>query len=218
LRLDSSLALLLSAVMAAPSPILAQQAGAVAPAPVAQAAPAQPQPTELKVVVIEGEGAQNNVKSRTGINPVVEIRDQADKPVSGVEVVFQLPAAGPGGVFNGWMRTQTVRTNEKGQAGTNGFAPNDQEGRFNIKVTAEVGTTAGSAVIAQSNVKFRGSDSTIDGGKSHWWKWAIGVGAVAVVIGVVAATRGGGGTTTSAQGTPTAVTVTPGAISVGGPR
>ena len=108
MRLNSFLALFLSAVMAVPGPVLAQQAGASA------TAAAAPKPTAVKIVVLQGEGAQNNTRSRVGVNPVVEVRDESDKPVAGAEVVFQLPAAGPGGVFNGWMSTQTARTNEKG--------------------------------------------------------------------------------------------------------
>jgi hypothetical protein len=195
--------------MALPGPICAQQAGAAAAAPA--------QPGDLKIVVLEGEGAKNFTKSRSGVNAVVEVRDQADKAVPNAEVVFQLPAAGPGGVFNGWMRTQTTRTDEKGQAGTNGFTPNDQEGRFNIKVTATAGTKSAGAVIAQANVKGAGGDPTMSNGKSNWWKWALGVGATGAVIGIVAGTRDNG-TKTAAAATPIPVTISPGAVSVGGPR
>ncbi|MGB9604559.1 MAG: hypothetical protein ACPL88_01615, partial [Bryobacteraceae bacterium] len=112
-------------------------------------APARPEPPGiLKVVVIEGEGAVNNIRTRSAVAPVVEVRDENDKPVVGAEVVFQLPPAGPGGVFHGWMRTQTVRTNEQGRAAASGYTPNDQPGRFNIKVTATLGNKTGSAVIA----------------------------------------------------------------------
>src|SRR5216684_2599458 len=105
----------------------------------------------LKIVVVQGEGAKNNVRTRSATQPVVEVRDDSDKPVAGAEVVFQLPPAGPGGVFNGWMRTQTARTSAEGRAETNGFTPNDEVGRFNIKVTATSGTKTTSAIIAQSN-------------------------------------------------------------------
>src|SRR6185503_21069676 len=83
--------------------------------------PLVPQGGALKIVVIEGEGAKNNIRQRLAAQPVVEVRDEADKPVPGAEVVFQLPAAGAGGVFNGWMRTQTVKTNAQGQAAATGF-------------------------------------------------------------------------------------------------
>src|SRR5258708_3866192 len=89
-------------------------------------------PGGLKIVVVQGEGAKNNVRTRNATQPVVEVRDDSDKPVAGAEVVFQLPPAGPGGVFNGWMRTQTARTSPEGRAGAKGFAPHDEVGRFNI--------------------------------------------------------------------------------------
>src|SRR5712664_1796400 len=101
----------------------------------------------LKIVVVQGEGAKNNVRTRSATQPVVEVRDDSDKPVAGAEVVFQLPPAGPGGVFNGWMRNQTARTGPDGRAQTSGFTPNDEEGRFNIKATATSGTKTASAVI-----------------------------------------------------------------------
>ena len=41
----------------------------------------------LKIVVIEGEGALNNIRSRTATQPVVEVRDENDRPVEGAEVV-----------------------------------------------------------------------------------------------------------------------------------
>ena len=107
----------------------------------------------LKIVVIEGEGAKNSIRSKFATAPVVEVQDAEAKPVPGAEVIFQLPAAGPGGVFNGWMRTQTARTGSDGRAAATGMTPNDQEGRFNIKVSASEGAKRGSAVIAQANVK-----------------------------------------------------------------
>ena len=48
----------------------------------------------LKIVVVQGEGAENNLRTRNATQPVVEVRDDGDKPVPGAEVVFQLPPAG----------------------------------------------------------------------------------------------------------------------------
>lgn len=180
----------------------------------------QPQPAEppgvLKIVVLEGEGAVNNIRARSATAPVVEVRDENDKPVAGAEVVFQLPPAGAGGVFHGWMRTQTVRTDERGRAAASGYAPNDQAGRFNIKVTATLGNKTGSAVIAQSNV-YRGGGAApgMSGGRAGWWKIALGVGTAGAVIGAVAATRGNGQTATAAS---RPITIVPGPITVGSPR
>jgi hypothetical protein len=166
----------------------------------------------LKIVVIEGEAAQNNVRTRTATAPVVEVRDENDKPVSGAEVVFQLPAAGPGGSFHGWMRNQTVRTNAEGRAAATGLTPNDELGRFNIKVTATAGTRTATGVIAQSNVSGGGMGS----GSSRKW-WVIGaLGAGALAGGIYAATSNGDSGTNGPPGNP--VTITPGAVTVAGPR
>jgi len=55
------------------------------------------QPGALKITAIEGEGAINNIRTKSATQLVVEVHDEAGKPVAGAEVVFQLPAAGPGG-------------------------------------------------------------------------------------------------------------------------
>ncbi len=170
----------------------------------------------LKIVVIQGEGATNNVRSRTATAPVVEVRDADDKPVAGAEVTFQLPVSGAGGYFNGWLRNQTVRTDANGRAASTGMTPNDEQGRFNIKVTAVEGSRTGSIVIAQSNVSGSASSAARNGGKSNWWKWAAVLGGAAIAGGVVAGTRGDD--TTAAAAGPRVVTVTPGVITVGGPR
>jgi hypothetical protein len=167
----------------------------------------------LKISVTEGEGAKNSVRSRTGTAPVVVVTDETDKPVSGAEVVFQLPMVGPSGVFNGWLKTQTVRTDEQGRAAATGYAPNAETGRFNIKVTATSGAQKGSAVIAQSNIE----GSTTSGSQSRTpWKLIGIIGGAALVGGIIAATTGGDNGAVAVN--PTAVTVTPGTITVAPPR
>ena len=174
-------------------------------------------PGGLKIVVVQGEGAKNNVRTRSATQPVVEVRDDSDKPVAGAEVVFQLPPAGPGGVFNGWMRTQTARTSAEGRAEANGFAPNDEVGRFNIKVTATSGTKTTSAIIAQSNTH---SGEDVGGpqakSRSNLWKILVVVGAAGLAGGIVAATRGGGSSSTETVTIP--IGISPGPVTVGGPR
>lgn len=174
---------------------------------------AQPASGGLKVTAVQGEGAANNIRTKSATAPVVEVRDDAGKPVVGAEVVFQLPAAGPGGVFNGWMRNQTARTDDEGKARADGFTPNDEEGRFNIKVTATSGNKTGSLVIGQSNTRSGGTAAAKSSSKTMWV--VLGVLAVGGIAGGVAATRGGNSTPAA---TVTPVTVTPGAITVGGPR
>ncbi|MCC6540556.1 MAG: hypothetical protein IT162_23610 [Bryobacterales bacterium] len=201
----------------------AQQA---VPAEAAKLVSQQPQGT-LKINVVEGEGARNSVKNRVAVPPVVEVKDASDKIVTGAEVVFQLPLAGPGGAFNGWLRTQTVRTDENGKATVSGYTPNTEAGRFNIKVTATMGSQTGSAVIAQINVEGASDSTAVSGGgapktpagmkKALPWKFigpAIGAAAIG---GIAAALRGGNGTTTSTTN-PVPVGISAGAITVGVPR
>ena len=166
----------------------------------------------LKITAVQGEGATNSIRARTATAPAVEVRDDSGKPVAGAEVVFQLPAAGPGGVFNGWMRTQTARTDENGRAAADGYAPNEQEGRFNIKVTATHGSKNGTLVIGQSNVKGNGAQAKSS--KKGLWI-VLGILAAAGIAGGIAAATGGDSSTTT---TTTPVTVTPGPVTVGGPR
>lgn len=171
----------------------------------------------LKVTVVEGEGAKNNIRSRTATAPVVEVRDASDKPVVGAEVVFALPMVGPSGSFNGWLKTQTVRTDAQGRATVTGYAPNDEAGRLNIKVTATSGSETGSVIVAQSNIAGSSSSGGATAGKSRpWMKPLAIVAGAAIAGGIVAATRGDDKTAATAASIP--VTITPGAPTVGGPR
>src|SRR5712692_2000933 len=106
----------------------------------------------LKILVIDGEGAINNIQTGAGREPVVEVRDENDKPVAGAKVTFSLPERGPGGTFFGASRNLSLTTNEQGRAAGNGFRPNLQEGRFQIQVTAAAGDQTATAVISQSNI------------------------------------------------------------------
>jgi hypothetical protein len=170
----------------------------------------------LKIVVVQGEGAENNVRTRSATQPVVEVRDEGDKPVPGAEVVFQLPPAGPGGVFNGWMRTQTARTGPEGRAQANGFAPNDEEGRFNIRVTATSGTKTSNAIIAQTNTRGTGNGGHHAKSNKKLWTIIAIVGVAALTGGIIAATRGGDSNSSETVSIP--VTISPGPVTVGGPR
>src|SRR5260370_7778764 len=61
---------------------------------------AQTLPTELNIVVVEGEGAINNVRQRTAREPVVRVEDENHKPIVGPAVVFTLPTQAPTRFFS----------------------------------------------------------------------------------------------------------------------
>ena len=170
----------------------------------------------LKVNIVAGQGAVNNIVVGVAAQPIVEVLDEKDAPVAGADVTFEAPADGPSGTFFG-KRTQSVKTDAKGRALGTGFAPNSLQGRFQMSVKAASGTAMGENTISQTN---GGPGLTNNGAvgppnrKKLWTILAIATGAA--VGGGVAASRNGGSTTTAAGKRP--VTIGAGAITVGGPR
>jgi len=166
----------------------------------------------LRIVIVEGEGATNNVRQRTTREPVVKVVDENNEPVSGATVLFLLPREGPGGFFGGHANELTVFTDENGRAVAHGLAPNGQTGPFRIEVHASHMDETASTVIRQSNIS-AGVIST----KLLTLLAIGGGGAVAAAV-----TMGKGGSQGSSQPSnatvqkPTAsITATP--PSVGGP-
>jgi hypothetical protein len=186
---------------------------------------AQTRPS-LKVVVVRGQGAINNVavgavQSSLG----VQVRDENDKPVDGASVTFLLPERGPGGTFLGTYNKLSLSTDVEGIATANTFQPNLIEGRFQIHVIATKADRTGDADISQTNVlqnnRFQtdtGNPGIITRLKSVKLSRRTKIIAAIAAGGLVAliATRGGSSSTS-----PTAVpgtSVIPGTVSVGAPR
>lgn len=215
MQLKNLIAILLAAFLVVPPGWAQQEAAQTAATTPQQPAteetkPAPPPgPKEIKIEVLEGEGAKNDIKTQTAIAPRVQVVDENGQPVAGAEVIFRLPMAGASGAFSGWVRSQTVRTDSDGIAEATGYTPNDTEGRFNIRVTARAGEANASVVVAQSNVGQLAKKSN----KKWWILGAIGAGA-GVAIGVAAArdTNGGSG------GGSTPISIAAGPVAVGAPR
>src|SRR5689334_24308851 len=98
--------------------------------------PVGAQEGQLNLVIVEGEGAINNIRQRTAREPIVQVEDENHKPVAGAVVVFLLPNDGPSGVFPNGSRSLTVTTDSKGQAIARGLRPNNISGRYEIRVQA----------------------------------------------------------------------------------
>src|SRR5580658_7199446 len=98
--------------------------------------PAQnPQP-RLNIVIVEGEGAINNVKQRVNREPIVQVEDENHKPIAGAAVVFFLPNQGPSGFFANGSKSLTVTTNADGRATASSITRNNLSGQMAIRVTA----------------------------------------------------------------------------------
>jgi len=67
------------------------------------------QPKQLRIVVIEGEGAINIIQQKTAVAPVVEVRDQNNLPVAGATVTFTIQG-GKTAAFASGSQTLTVTT------------------------------------------------------------------------------------------------------------
>ena len=171
-----------------------------------------PQPQSIRILVLAGQDAINNVEPKNATQPVVEVQDDAGSPVEGAEVVFTAPPTGPSVTFYGATRTTTVTTDKQGRATVSGMMPNADLGVFEIQVAATHGAFQAETVITQTNAQA----AALSKKKKNPFGWrlltALGAGAA---IGIVAGVRRGddNGTTAAA---PTAITF--GSVSVGTPR
>ena len=180
-------------------------------------ATAQPPSGGLQLLIVEGDGAINNVKQRVNRETIVQVEDENHRPIAGAAVIFFLPNQGPGGTFPNGSTTLTTTTNAQGQATARGVRFNQQAGPMQLRITASFGGQTASLIVNQTNVvgagTAGGSSST---GMSAGTKWLIiaAVAGGAAAAGIIAGTHGGGSSSTP---TPT-VTVTAGTPTVGAPQ
>lgn len=171
--------------------------------------------TKLKIEVVEGEGALNDVQNRRAKEPVVRVLDANEQPLRGATVNFMLPELGASGVFPASGTNLTIQTDENGRATARGLQPNNIAGPFQIRVTASWRGQTASAVINQTNIA-RAAVKRSSSKKIAIIVVIAGGGAV----GALLAARGGGSSSTPAQPpTPTpTTTITPGSGSFGPPH
>ncbi len=159
----------------------------------------------LRVIALEGTNAVNNLPLMTVTPPVIEIRDESEKPIEGATVTFKAPTSGPGATFDG-APSYTGLTDQRGQIGVPSYRVNGKPGRFSIAVTATHEGRSGMLLINQTN-----SATEIAERKSGKRKWvligvAVGVGAG---VGIYLGTHGG---------SPTPISVGTGPVVIGAPR
>jgi len=174
----------------------------------------------LNIVVVEGDGAINNIHQRTVREPVVQVEDENHRPVAGAVVVFSTPTRGAGAAFADGHHTLTVITDAEGRAVAHGFRANNVQGNFQIHITASYRGQSASTDIAQSNaLAAGGAAGATAAGIPAKLIAVIAVGAAAAAGGALYATHAGGSNSANnGTGTAAAVTITPGAGSVGPPR
>jgi hypothetical protein len=166
--------------------------------------------SKLKISILEGDGAINNVRLGRAKEPVVHVEEDG-RPVSRAAVTFQLPSQGAGGVFPDGRTSLTILTDEKGQDAARGLRPNKTLGPFEIRVTASYKGQTASAVISQTNAspaRGGGSSKTI----------AILVIVAGAAAGGAFAAKGGGGSKSTPPAPPAVTTIVSGTPGFGPPQ
>lgn len=172
--------------------------------------------TALNIVVVEGEGAINNVRQRTARAPIVQVEDQNRRPVAGAAVVFMLPERGATGAFPNGSRTLTVVTDSEGRAAARGVRLNNAQGRMQIRVNASFRGQTVATTITQTNAIVGAAAAATGIGLGMKILIVAGIATAAAVTGAVVATGNNDSGTTATARPPTSVT--PGAGTVGPPR
>jgi len=170
---------------------------------------------QLNLVIVEGEGATNNIRQRTAREPIVQVEDENHKPVAGAAVVFLLPDQGASGTFANGSHTLTVTTDSQGRAIAHGFHPNHVQGQFNMRVSASFQGKTGTATISQTNAAIAGAAGAAAAGISVKLIVILAIAGAAAAGGAIAATRGG--SSTPAPGA-TTTTISAGTGTVGAPH
>ena len=176
---------------------------------------AQQPAAKLNIVIVEGDGAINNIRQRVAREPIVQVEDENRRPIAGASVTFFLPNQGASGAFANGARSLTVTTNNQGQAVASGFRPNNIPGKFEVRVTASHQGQTASATIAQTNIL--GAAAAAGGIAVAKILLIVGIAGAAVAGATIAATQGGNGNG-NGGGTRPPVAITPGTGTVGGPQ
>jgi len=188
------------------------------------------QPKSLLITIVEGEGALNDIRTRTAREPIVQVDDENHKPVAGALVLFSLDKTGSQFANFAGGPSLSVHTDEAGRAVAHVFQVTQKKGNYHISVHASYGAElrlfsreqgavvaeelVADAVISQTNVAQGGAGSATEptvGAVSHKKViWIVsGVLLGGAIAGIVIATQQSSPTTissgTGTVGAPAAV-------------
>jgi hypothetical protein len=186
--------------------------------------PGDPEPKgPLQIAVIDGQDGMNILKKKRTVQPVVEVRDGHNTPISGASVTFSSPTDGPSVVFSNGLRSITVLTDATGRATVDELKPLSL-GQFQLSVASSFRSLSATATISLTNaLKAQPNpDASTRANKSS----GISGKTIAILVGVgVAAAAGigiglaGHGSTSSSSTTSTTATIGTGSGgSVGAPH
>jgi hypothetical protein len=159
--------------------------------------------SNLRVVVVEGEGAKNVAQQIAAKQLTVRVLDANNRPVEGAAVTFIAPASGASGDFTNDSKSIRILTNTDGVANAGPYHPNATTGAYLIQVRVEFQRALATVNISQMNV-----------GQSKSHKKMIAIIAIAGAA-AGAAIAAHGGSSSSSSGAPT---ITLGGTAVGAPK
>jgi hypothetical protein len=174
--------------------------------------------TSLRITIVEGDGAINNIRQRVNREPVVQVEDENRRPIAGAVVVFFLPDQGPSGTFVNGSKTLTVTTDDMGRASARGIRFNNQVGEMQMRVTASYQGLVASAVITQNNIAGPATAGAAAGGMSAGTKALITILVIGAAAGAGAGIYLGTHNGSSSPAPVPSIVLTPGTPTVGGPK
>jgi hypothetical protein len=179
----------------------------------AQQEPRPATASRLNLVIVEGEGAINNIKLRTSRNTIVQVEDENHRPIAGAAVTFLLPIDGPGGAFAGGAKSATLVSDSAGRVTMPRLQLNQNPGSYTIRVSASHQGLNASTVIGQSTIA--GAAGLSSAGLIAIIAGVAAAGGVAAVV----ASRGGNNSNPTSPPTTTAPsgTISAGSGAVFGP-
>ena len=147
-------------------------------------------PAKLKLVIVEGDGAINNVRERTAREPIVQVLDENDRPVAGATVFFMLPNSGASASFADGTFSLRTTTDKLGRAVAKGLKANGEVGKYQIRVEASYQNASVNGTLGQVNAVLT-SGAAAGGGAAAGA--AAGISAkAAVILAIVGAVAVGG--------------------------
>jgi hypothetical protein len=179
---------------------------------------AQDAAPKLNIVIVEGDGAINNIRQRTAREPIIQVEDENHKPVAGAAVIFTLSGQGAGGSFAGGAQSLSVVTDSQGRAVARGFHPNNVQGQYQIHVTASNNGQTSNATINQTNAVVAGAAAASAGLSGKLIAVLVIAAAAAAAGGAYYATHNGGGSGSTINAGASVIVITPGSGTVGPPK
>lgn len=147
MRLTPYLCVFLSSVLAV-APLPGQTAGTLAATPALIPAPAASGLAQVRV--IENDGAQASIGSRSIKGMTVSVTDAAGEPVSDAAVSVRLPESGSTGTFADGTHSAIAYTDASGRALINGIQWSATAGPVSIRVTATKGTSHAGVLLEKT--------------------------------------------------------------------